>query len=162
MDRKRKGRSGSLNNNSRHWSGELDSCAKSVDDAVIGWMKGDAPNQPDWPLPNVHLGVSVENKKHGLPRIEHLRKTAAAVRFVSVEPLLEDLGDVDLTGIHWVIFGCESGKDRRPMEAAWVESLISQCRAQNVLPFVKQMEVNGSVCGDVEVFPLELRVRERP
>ena len=95
-------------------------------------------NPPAWPLPNVHLGVSVENKKHGVPRIEHLRNTPAAVRFLSVEPLLEDLGELDLTGIHWVIAGSESGPKARPMEEDWVRSSRDQCIAAKVPFFYKQ------------------------
>src|SRR5581483_158383 len=58
---------------------------------------------------HIWWGVSVENRKHGLPRIEHLRNSAATVRFLSIEPLLEDLGGINLTGISWVIVGGESG-----------------------------------------------------
>ena len=94
---------------------------------------------PAWPLPNVHLGVSVENRKHGVPRIEHLRNTPAAVRFLSVEPLLEDLGELDLTGIHWVIVGGESGPRARPCRVAWIRRVVDQCRAQGVPVFVKQL-----------------------
>ena len=93
---------------------------------------------PRWPLPNVHLGVSVENKKHGVPRIEHLRAVPAAVRFLSVEPLLEDLGVLDLTGIHWVIVGGESGPRARPMHEDWVRSIRDQCVAARVPFFYKQ------------------------
>jgi protein gp37 len=89
-------------------------------------------------LPHIWWGVSVENRKHGLPRVEHLRAAPAAVRFLSVEPLLEDLGTVDLTGIHWVIAGGESGPGARPMEAAWVRSLRGQCAAAAVPFFFKQ------------------------
>jgi protein gp37 len=89
-------------------------------------------------LPHVWWGTSVENKRHGLPRIEHLRQTPAAVRFLSVEPLLEDLGPLDLTDIHWVIAGGESGAGARPMEASWVRSVRDQCQAQGVAFFFKQ------------------------
>jgi protein gp37 len=82
--------------------------------------------------------VSVEDRKYGLPRIEHLRATPAAVRFLSIEPLLEDLGTVNLTGIHWVIVGGESGPGARPMRRSWVESLREQCRAATVPFFFKQ------------------------
>src|SRR5690606_17965977 len=58
---------------------------------------------------NVWLGVSVENKRHGVPRIEHLRRARAGVKFLSIEPLLEDLGELDLSGIDWAIVGGESG-----------------------------------------------------
>ena len=91
-----------------------------------------------WPLPNVYLGVSVENKKHGVPRIAQLRATPAKKRFLSVEPLLEDLGTLDLTGIHQVIVGSESGPKARPMEEDWVRSIRDQCVAANVPFFYKQ------------------------
>jgi len=87
---------------------------------------------------NAWLGVTVENRKHGLPRIDDLRKVPAKVRFLSVEPLLEDLGEIDLTGIHWVIVGGESGHGARPMEAAWVENIKRQCEAAGVAFFFKQ------------------------
>jgi protein gp37 len=89
-------------------------------------------------LPHIWWGVSVENRKHGLPRIDHLRSAPAAIRFLSVEPLLEDLGEIDLTGIHWVIAGGESGHGARPMHADWVRSVRDQCRAAEVKFFFKQ------------------------
>jgi protein gp37 len=89
-------------------------------------------------LPNVWWGVSVENKKHGLPRVEHLRHTPAVVRFLSVEPLLEDLGEIDLAGIHWVIVGGESGARPRPMREEWVTSIRDQCSPAGVPFFFKQ------------------------
>ena len=89
-------------------------------------------------LPNVWFGVSVENRRQGLPRLEALRRTPAALRFVSVEPLLEDLGNVDLTGIDWVIVGGESGPRARPMEEAWVLGVLHQCRRDDVPFFFKQ------------------------
>ncbi|MEW4566248.1 phage Gp37/Gp68 family protein [Tautonia sp. JC769] len=87
---------------------------------------------------HIWWGVSVENRKHGLPRIEHLRETPAAVRFLSVEPLLEDLGAVDLEGIDWVIVGGESGHGARPMQADWVRGLRDQCKESGVPFFFKQ------------------------
>lgn len=89
-------------------------------------------------LPHVWWGVSVEDRAHGLPRIEHLRQAPAAVRFLSVEPLLEDLGEVDLTGIHWVIAGGESGSRPRPMREEWVVSIREQCARGTVPFFFKQ------------------------
>ena len=89
-------------------------------------------------LPNVIWGVSVENRKHGLPRIEHLRQSKAKWRFLSVEPLLEDLGEVDFSGIDWVIVGGESGPRSRPMEEDWVLRIRKQCRAAKVPFFFKQ------------------------
>ncbi|MBB3192075.1 DUF5131 family protein [Halomonas cerina] len=87
---------------------------------------------------NLWLGVSVEDQKYGVPRIEHLRQVEAAVRFLSAEPLLEDLGDLDLAGIHWVIVGGESGKGARPMRPEWADSIRRQCEEQGVAFFFKQ------------------------
>ena len=94
----------------------------------------------DWAAgyPNVWLGVSVENRRHGLPRVDHLRAIPATVRFLSVEPLLEDLGEVDLTGIDWVIVGGESGPGYRPMDHDWARSLRDQCDAVGTAFFFKQ------------------------
>ena len=89
-------------------------------------------------LSHVWLGVSVEDRRFGLPRIELLRQTPAAVRFLSIEPLLEDLGEFDLAGIDWVIVGGESGPGARPMEAAWVRSIRTQCRNHRIPFFFKQ------------------------
>jgi len=86
-------------------------------------------------LPHIWWGVSVENRRHGLPRITHLRRVPAEVRFLSVEPLLEDLGPLDLLGIHGVIAGGESGQKSRPMEGDWVRSVRDQCQAQEVASF---------------------------
>jgi protein gp37 len=88
--------------------------------------------------PQIWWGVSVENRRHGLPRIDHLRDAPAALRFLSVEPLLEDLGIIDLTGISWVIVGGESGHGARPMQADWVRSIRDQCHAADVAFFFKQ------------------------
>lgn len=94
---------------------------------------------PDvWPLPNVWLGVSVEDRKYGLPRIEHLRQVPAAVRFLSIEPLLEDIGEINLDGIGWVIVGGESGPGAREMRVEWVRSIRNQCVAAGVPFFFKQ------------------------
>ena len=87
---------------------------------------------------NAWLGTSVENKRHGVPRIDELRKINAQVRFLSVEPLLEDIGKIKLRGIHWVIVGGESGKGARPMQAAWVDGVRKQCTAAKVRFFFKQ------------------------
>jgi protein gp37 len=88
--------------------------------------------------PNIWWGVSVENRKHGLPRVDLLRSAPAQVRFLSVEPLLEDLGAIDLAGIHWVIVGGESGPGARPMQREWVVNLRERCRLANVKFFFKQ------------------------
>jgi protein gp37 len=87
---------------------------------------------------HIWWGVSVENRRDGLPRIEDLRKAAAAIRFLSVEPLLEDVGSLNLSGIHWVIVGGESGVGARPMQREWAVSVRDQCRKANVPFFFKQ------------------------
>jgi protein gp37 len=97
-----------------------------------------ARDWPGWPPPNVWLGASCEDRAYGLPRLERLRNTPAAVRFVSAEPLLEGLGTVDLTGIDWLICGGESGPGARPMAPDWARSLRDQCQAQKVAFFFKQ------------------------
>lgn len=87
---------------------------------------------------HIWWGVSVEDKKHGLPRIAHLRDAPAAINFLSIEPLLEDLGDFDISGIDWAIVGGESGPGARPMDAKWVKSILRICRAAKVPFFFKQ------------------------
>lgn len=87
---------------------------------------------------NAWLGVSVEDRKYGIPRIDHLRTVKATVRFLSIEPLLEDLGEMNLTDIHWVIVGGESGPKARPMKQEWVESIQVQCEEQAAAFFFKQ------------------------
>lgn len=89
-------------------------------------------------LPHIWWGVSVENKKYGLPRIDQLRAAPAIVRFLSVEPLLENLGRIDLKGISWVIVGGESGPGAREMKAEWVRTIREQCGAAGVPFFFKQ------------------------
>jgi protein gp37 len=145
----------------------------------------------DWPLPNVWLGTSVENARWRT-RIDELRQTPAAVRFLSCEPLLgpltirviRALGDgevltvddvvkakgLDLTGIDWVIVGGESGDGARPMDPDWVRAIIAECRKQGAAPYIKQLGQRWSVsnlghsghAGNPDEWPEDLRVREYP
>jgi protein gp37 len=87
---------------------------------------------------HVWWGVSVEDKKYGIPRIADLQASPASVRFLSVEPLLEDLGRISLDGISWVIVGGESGPGARPMKEDWVLSIKDQCADAGVPFFFKQ------------------------
>ncbi|MGL4807472.1 MAG: DUF5131 family protein, partial [Giesbergeria sp.] len=134
-----------------------------------------------WPLPNVWLGVSVENRATKY-RIDELRDIPAAVRFLSLEPLLEDLGKLDLRGIDWVIVGGESGNGARPFHVDWARSIVEQCTAPGVACFVKQLgakpqfsttegytrvikgeEVTFGKKGNAfEAWPPELQVRQFP
>ncbi len=93
---------------------------------------------------NAWLGVSVEDCKFGKPRIPDLAAIKAKTRFLSVEPLLEDLGKLDLHGIHWVIVGGESGRGARPMEESWALSVRNQCVAAGVDFFFKQWGAWGA------------------
>lgn len=93
---------------------------------------------------NIWLGVTVENRKEGLPRIDKLRQLNASVLFLSVEPLLEDLGVINLENIDWVIVGGESGNKARPMDKSWVLSIKKQCDEKDVAFFFKQWGTWGA------------------
>jgi protein gp37 len=88
--------------------------------------------------PHIWWGVSVENREYGLPRVKDLQSSPADVRFLSIEPLLENLGRIDLDRIGWVIVGGESGPGARPMQKDWVLSVRDQCRRAGVRFFFKQ------------------------
>lgn len=136
-------------------------------------------NDKGWlahPLENVWVGVSVEDNKHGVPRIDELRRTPAAIRFLSVEPLLEDIGEIDLAGIDWVIVGGESGNGARTCDIEWIRAIVRQCKSAKVPVFVKQLgakAISGpfpsvtlklfdSKGGDMSEWPDDLRIREMP
>jgi protein gp37 len=87
---------------------------------------------------HIWWGVSVEDREYGLPRVEDLREAPARVRFLSIEPLLEDLGKFDLAGIHWAIVGGESGPGAREVREEWVIFLRDQCGKAHVPFFFKQ------------------------
>jgi len=93
---------------------------------------------------NVWLGVSVEDRRYGVPRIDILRHISARVRFLSIEPLLQDLGTLDLSGIHWVIVGGESGRRARPVEQEWIQSIKRQADAARAAFFFKQWGAWGA------------------
>ena len=102
-----------------------------------------------WP-PNVWAGVTVESKENE-KRVDSLRKVDAAVRFLSCEPLLEDLGGIDLTGIGWVIAGGESGPGARLVRPEWVVSLRDRCLERNVPFFFKQWGGRSKKAGGREI-----------
>lgn len=103
---------------------------------------------------NVWGGTTVGVKK-SITRIKHLRESAFNVKFLSVEPLLEDLGDLDLTGIDWVIVGFESGQGKRPFNLDYARNLRDQCKEQGVAFFMKQVD-------KVTPIPEDLMIRELP
>jgi protein gp37 len=88
--------------------------------------------------PHIWWGVSVEDRAHGLPRIEHLREAPARVRFLSIEPLLEELDELDLRGIAWAIVGGESGHGARAMDPNWVRAIRDRCQHSGTAFFFKQ------------------------
>jgi len=93
---------------------------------------------------NAWIGVTVEDIKHGVPRIDFLRNIKAKIRFVSIEPLLEDLGNIDLTNIHWIIVGGESGNRARAMKEEWALNIKKQCELEDVAFFFKQWGTWGA------------------
>jgi protein gp37 len=101
----------------------------------VDWHRG---HREFWNAPNIWLGVSVEDRRYGIPRIRLLERVNSAIRFLSIEPLLEDLGQVDLSYIDWVIVGGESGHGARPMKKEWAISLRDQCQEARVPFFFKQ------------------------
>ena len=122
----------------------------------------------EWPLPNVWIGTSIELDRYH-PRADSIRETPAAVRFLSLEPLLGPLPSLDLSGIDWMILGGESGGGARRMDLGWVRDLIAQGREAGAAIFVKQLgsvlgrELGaGSKGGDWDAWPGDLRIREFP
>lgn len=124
------------------------------------------------PLKNLWLGVSVEDKARK-NRIDSLRQVPAAVRFVSFEPLLEDLGELDLTGISWAIWGGESGPGARPLDVQWIRNGMTQANRYETKNFVKQLGAHVIQDGerrrkankkgaDMHEWPHDIRVREFP
>ena len=118
------------------------------------------PANPDraWPWPNVWLGTTAEDERTYRQRWSHVAAVPAAVRFLSYEPALGPIGDLDLGRVgapDWAIVGGESGPKARPMEQAWAESVLAQCRSANVAFFMKQMSKRKTI-------PSHLFVREFP
>ena len=113
-----------------------------------------------WP-DNIWLGVTIESPNHW-KRAKILSQIPANVRFISAEPLLFELGDLDFRGINWYIVGCESGPGRRECKIEWVRNIVSQCKAANVPLFVKQLSINGKVEHDITKFPKDCQIQEYP
>ena len=112
---------------------------------VAGFVKGLTKPFPD----NLWLGVTCENPDYRW-RISVLRTIPAQVRFISFEPLLEPIPDVELRGIDWCIIGAESGPGRRRCENRWITGLIVQADEANVPVFVKQIDVKGEIVKDID------------
>ena len=112
---------------------------------TFDWMNGPLRMMPTTPLPNVWLGVSIENDTYSW-RANHLRNTPAAVRFISAEPLLGPLPSLDLTGIDWLIVGGESGPNARPMHPDWVRDLRDRCNGDFACSGSADGEHRSSTC----------------
>jgi protein gp37 len=131
-----------------------------------------------WPLPGVWLGTSVEDHERADERIPQLLRCPAAVRFLSVEPLLGPIEFSNISGINWIIVGGESGPRARTCRVEWIDSIIAQCKAIGIPCFVKQLgsrpratddefgdipiSLKDAKGGDPDEWPADLRVREFP
>lgn len=149
---------------------------KRPEDVIRLWDQA-APTGMIYPMPNVWMGVSVENQAFADERIPILLRIPAAIRFLSVEPLLGPI-ECDLSGIDWCIIGGESGHGARPCDLAWVRSIRDQCQAAGIACFIKQLggfpmdydsppgglavQFRDSKGGDWSEWPEDLRVREYP
>jgi protein gp37 len=169
-------------------AGYLSDCISAKNRA---WAPGRAGRK--WPLPNVHLGYSASTQDDLERGIEDLLATPAAVRWLSLEPLVgpvrfdwceecnrhglgrhgsdqpDEWGDERECGpsqmfppINWVVVGCESGPNARPMELDWARSIVEQCKAAGVPVFVKQLQIDGKLSKNPDEWPEDLRVREYP
>lgn len=113
---------------------------------TTGTSDADTHWSPPWPLPNVWLGTSIESNEYCW-RADYLRNSPAVIRFLSLEPLLGPLPDLDLTGIDWVIVGGESGPHHRTLDLGWVRDIRDRCQQQSVPLFFKQIGGNTSKAG---------------
>lgn len=150
-------------------------CSPDFRDTVLG--NDTTRPAPDWPLHNVWLGTSIESNDY-THRADARRRTPAAVRFISAEPLLGPLAGLDLNGIDWLIIGGESGAGARPLEPQWIADLIHSARRAGAAPFVKQLgsvwarntSVEGKTVhalgdtkgGNPDYWPAYLHIREHP
>jgi protein gp37 len=125
-----------------------------------------------WPRRNIHIGASVEDALRK-KRLDELRATPAAVRFTSFEPLIDDVGEINLVGLDWAIWGGESKERARECHIEWLRNGVRQCRRDGIAPFVKQLgarpmldgkpyPITDAKGGNMDEFPEDLRVREFP
>ena len=122
--------------------------------------RGKLDGPVSFPQPNLHLGVSISNQAEADEKIPILLQIPAAVRFVSLEPLLEW---IDLpffySKLNWVIVGAESGPKKRDCNIDWITGIVNQCKFSNIPVFVKQININGKVVKMPKEFPQELPER---
>jgi len=143
-----------------------------IHDAPPGYTIKKAGRPHSKLLDHIYLGVTVENQKRADERIPILLQIPAAVRFISVEPMLSKIdlgidighgvGDLAIDRLNWVICGTESGQKRRPAKIEWIRDLKDQCVDAGVPFFLKQIEINGKVSHDMYSWPEDLRIRSFP
>jgi len=116
-----------------------------------------------WPIKNLWLGVTVEHPDYK-SRIDTLRQIPAAVRFLSIEPCMANMGELNLEDIDWIIVGVESGPKARYCPVENIRSIVEQCKAAGVAVFVKQIHLNGKAKAikDINLFPEDLKIRQFP
>ena len=114
------------------------------------------------PPKTLWLGITAENCDCGNERVRDLLRTPAAHRWISAEPLLEDLTSMDLAGIDWLVVGCESGPKRRPCNGDWIRGILSDCREWRVPCLVKQIDLGGRCSADPSEWSSDLRVQQFP
>lgn len=136
--------------------------ALSDPDFILGGSDYHGP----WPLPNVWLGASIESDRYAW-RADHVRATPAAIRFLSLEPLLGPLPSLDFAGIDWVIIGGESGPGARRMDLDWCDDIVARAREAGALVFLKQLGAHYRQPGDPKAgklssIPVGLQLREMP
>lgn len=151
-----------------HFRSAMEWAATPHSETYVPGLESGLYHRMEWPLPNVHLGTSIELDEYA-GRASELRATLSAVRFLSLEPLLGPLPSLSLKDIDWVIIGGESGPGARPMDLGWARDLIARCRESGTAVFVKQMgscwaRANGcsGKGGDWDSWPVDLRIREFP
>lgn len=160
-----------------HFRSKMEWAATPHSPTYVPGLEHGIYHRSGWPLPNVWIGTSIESADYAR-RADALRETPAAVRFISAEPLLGPVPNLDLSDIDWLIIGGESGPGARPLQIDWVEDLLVNAAESATAPFVKQL---GSVWardhyvggrsvaahgdtkgGKPEHWPANLRVREYP
>jgi len=123
---------------------------------------------------NIRVGTTICNQAEADEKIPFLLQIPAAIRFVSIEPMIapvdpnvewgQGVGELALESgrINWVVLGTESGPGRRPANLEWMKNIVQQCKEAGVPIFVKQIEINGKTSKNPEDWPIELRIRELP
>jgi len=112
------------------------------------------------PLKNLWIGISVSTQRDFEMSIGFLENTKAAVKLLSIEPILENIELYNYSSFNWIIAGCETGKRRRKAKLGWFFNLAEQCKKEGIPLFIKQMEVEGAVETEIEKFPQFLKIKQ--